>query len=246
MLNYALLLCYLLYIDPEIGLECDLVTNNCSIVTTQSSMRSCNRVCNSIVPTDLEVYEIKSLFQETPFTWVVNATDSESIKILERNDLNYKGSFPAMILGLHALCSTGYNDIRVEAIDLTEHAIEAWLTIVSQSFNVSKSELSKVIDLFKRKIVLGALRLYIGYYQDKAVAAGMTIEHQDTVSVHWVGTLPEYRKRGLGFAVTHKALFDAKARGTKQAILLSSILGRSVYERLGFKGYALYKIYGNY
>lgn len=245
MLNYFLLLQYLLYMDPKIGLEYAFKTQNCFVFTSENMIRSCNRVCHNSTPTDSEVQECKTFFKDIPFSWVMDSKDIESIKIIERNGVQYKDTFPAMLLDLDRICPVNYNEIRVENICLDSKAIECWLTIVSQAFKLPMNELLNFINLFKTKVTPNVLWLYLGYYKEKAVAASMMIRHQDIVSIHWVGTMPEFRKKGLGFAITHKGLLDAKARGIKQAILLSSNLGKPVYERLGFKEYALYKVYGN-
>lgn len=68
-------------------------------------------------------------------------------------------------------------------------------------------------------------------------------EHEATISLHWISTLPEFRKQGFGSIITSKALLDAKVNGFTEAVLLSSALGKSVYEKLGFQEYASYKIF---
>ena len=52
--------------------------------------------------------------------------------------------------------------------------------------------------------------------------------------VQGVYTLPEHRGRGLGERLTREVLREAQARGLKSANLNASVMGRGVYERLGF------------
>ena len=52
--------------------------------------------------------------------------------------------------------------------------------------------------------------------------------------VQGVYTLPEHRARGLGEMLTRAVLKEAQARGLKSANLNASVMGRGVYERLGF------------
>ena len=40
-----------------------------------------------------------------------------------------------------------------------------------------------------------------------------------------------------------KAMFDAQQKGSELALLLASSMGKPVYEKLGFKEYAMYSIY---
>lgn len=76
------------------------------------------------------------------------------------------------------------------------------------------------------------------------VATTMSVYNQDVVAVHWLGTLPEYRRRGIGYAITHKSLLDAYKQRCREAVLFGSVLGKSVYERIGFRVYAIYNTYG--
>ena len=52
--------------------------------------------------------------------------------------------------------------------------------------------------------------------------------------VQGVYTLPEHRGRGLGERLTREVLREAQARGLQSANLNASVMGRGVYERLGF------------
>jgi len=232
--------------NPTIDLHYDLITQHCLVFKSESSIRSSNRVCHTNIPTDDEIQTIKSFFGETPFTWAVNITDAESITTLEKNSLKHIASFPAMHFNLNDFDHYSQEDTFViKEINLNNDTdITTWISIPAQSFQIAQPELLKVIHLFKKRIP-HALKLYIGYDQDKIVAAGMMILHKETATLHWICTLPEYRNKGLGSAMTHKALIDAKKNGCTQAILLSSVLGKHVYERIGFKEYATYAMYGN-
>ena len=95
------------------------------------------------------------------------------------------------------------------------------------------------------KLSPGTLRLYVAYYNGRAAAASMALHHGKIIAMHWIATIPEFRNKGLGFAVTHKPLVDSKANGIEQAVLLASAMGKPVYERIGFKQYAVYNVYAN-
>lgn len=230
--------------NPSINLNFDLITENCFVFNNKSNLRSTNRVCNKATPIDQEIQTIKSFFGETPFTWVVDANDIESIKKLEQNNLQYKASYPAMSLNLSDLQAAEYpKEITIKTVDANDKHL--WIGIISKSFNYPEHELSKVANLFSKQISSENLKMYLGYYNNQAAAACLVIKHEDIVTMHWVSTLPEMRNKGLGFAITIKALRDAKESGAREAILLSSVLGKPIYNRLGFQEYNLYKIYGN-
>ena len=64
---------------------------------------------------------------------------------------------------------------------------------------------------------------------------GVSVVAGDWVGVFIVGTVPAFRRRGLGAALTAKLVRDAVARnGVSQALLQSSAMGKGVYESLGF------------
>jgi ribosomal protein S18 acetylase RimI-like enzyme len=54
------------------------------------------------------------------------------------------------------------------------------------------------------------------------------------VSVQWVATDPDHRRRGLGTRVMRRLLADARGRGARTASLQASPDGLPLYERLGF------------
>ena len=73
----------------------------------------------------------------------------------------------------------------------------------------------------------------------------MAIYHDEVMGLHWVGTLPEFRGKGLATTICHVMLEDGKQAGYTQAILLGNPPAKSMYNRMGFKEYAMYQIYGN-
>ena len=58
-----------------------------------------------------------------------------------------------------------------------------------------------------------------------------------------VETLAEFRRRGIGAAVSAAALRDARAQGYRVGILGSTDLGRNVYRRLGFEDVCAMRVF---
>ncbi len=198
MIKPFILLQYLLYMNPEIGLNMSHSTQHCFAFNSASEIKSCNRVCHSSVPIDEEVSKIKSFFDVIPFTWVVDTTDTESIKVLEKNNLNYKVSFPAMIIDLDNLDIPNQNsNIKVQEINFNEQNLSNWVNIIAEAFHLSRIELSKALNTFVTKIVPGKLKLYLGFYENKPVAAGMMILHGDIAGIHLIGTFLSLEKWDL-------------------------------------------------
>jgi predicted GNAT family acetyltransferase len=54
-------------------------------------------------------------------------------------------------------------------------------------------------------------------------------------SVYAIGTVPEVRGKGIGGAVTLGPLLEAREEGYRHAVLFSSAMGVSAYQRIGFR-----------
>jgi ribosomal protein S18 acetylase RimI-like enzyme len=80
-----------------------------------------------------------------------------------------------------------------------------------------------------------ALWLYVGYLDEVPVATSEIAFGGGVVGLYSVTTLPAYRRRGFGTAMTLQPLLDASASGYRTAILQASSEGANVYSRLGFQ-----------
>jgi ribosomal protein S18 acetylase RimI-like enzyme len=90
-------------------------------------------------------------------------------------------------------------------------------------------------------------RTYVARLDGRAVATSLGAVFDGIVAIYNVATVPAARRRGAGAAITAEAMADAKAQGARWAILETSEMGRSVYERLGFRHVTDIAIYaGNF
>lgn len=79
------------------------------------------------------------------------------------------------------------------------------------------------------------LTLYLGFVKEEpAVTALCSTAHQ-VATIHAVCTLPAYRQRGFGAAMTWQAVRDSMAEGCTASFLTASPLGHSVYARMGYR-----------
>ncbi|MCM4077500.1 GNAT family N-acetyltransferase [Paractinoplanes hotanensis] len=63
------------------------------------------------------------------------------------------------------------------------------------------------------------------------------------VTLYFVGTRPDHRRRGIGAALTQAVLRRAAVRGIPMAALTSTPIAVPVYERLGFHEISRYQLY---
>lgn len=83
----------------------------------------------------------------------------------------------------------------------------------------------------ERVLDLKDIFLWVGYVDGEAVATSATCITRGVNGVQCIATLPEYRGKGYGRAMTWPATI---AEPSKPAVLLASDLGRPVYERMGY------------
>lgn len=84
------------------------------------------------------------------------------------------------------------------------------------------------------QLSLPNVRLYAAIADGRAVAQAVTNTQGGAVGVFGVATLPEYRRRGIGTAITAFAIDDVRDE-TDLAWLQSTEMGRPLYERMGFR-----------
>lgn len=77
----------------------------------------------------------------------------------------------------------------------------------------------------------GPWRFFVGYADDQPVTCASVFVDAGVAQVEYVATMPEYRGRGYGEAVTWAATL---AEPELPAVLLASDAGRLVYERMGY------------
>lgn len=87
------------------------------------------------------------------------------------------------------------------------------------------------------------LHTFIARMGGKAVGTSLGVVAGRSIAVFNVATLSEARGRGVGRAVTLAAMRDGAEHGAEIALLQSSAMGHPVYERLGFRDFADYRIF---
>lgn len=79
--------------------------------------------------------------------------------------------------------------------------------------------------------------LTYGYMEGEKIAAtGLLMVDPELAGIHEIGTLPDFRQKGMGTQIIIRMLQDLKSRGIRTVSLQASDLGRDyVYTPLGFE-----------
>jgi predicted GNAT family acetyltransferase len=84
---------------------------------------------------------------------------------------------------------------------------------------------------------------YLAYVEGAPAATSTLFVNDRVAGIYYVGTLAQYRKRGLGAAVTRRCVTDGVRAGCDIASLQASPMGLPVYERMGFRHVGYYRSY---
>jgi GNAT superfamily N-acetyltransferase len=85
---------------------------------------------------------------------------------------------------------------------------------------------------------------YLGYVGGQPVCTAVRCSTRDIAGIYGVSTLPVFRRRGLGAAITSRAATDGREEGCRRSYLQSSPIGRTVYERIGYRFVEEYHLWG--
>ncbi|MGE0251143.1 MAG: GNAT family N-acetyltransferase [Dongiaceae bacterium] len=123
------------------------------------------------------------------------------------------------------------NNIRlIKAGD--EKTFACWKSIAAEAFAMALRHVALFCDPF---LPCANAHFYLAELNGVGAAVGMGHVAKQWVGIFFIATLPEFRQKGLGRAVTEACLLAGKNSGAKSAVLYSSPAGLPLYQRLGFQ-----------
>ncbi|MBV8801737.1 MAG: GNAT family N-acetyltransferase [Gammaproteobacteria bacterium] len=231
-----------LHLDPQQ----EKLSENFGACKNESMLPSTNRAFFQNRITIDDIQQLKQFYENKPFTIWLNNTNSEGNKDAEHLGFEKRYSYPFMLANLKNIGLCQENPlIRVDQITSKNSIINFWSDLVSTAYNISSTEFKKFVTYLVSVKKFHGIKFYVGYFNHSPAATSMFIEKDDTVDIHWVGTLPEFRNKGLGQAVTVLPLQKIKTiHKIKVAILYASAMGEPLYEKIGFSGVGECHVYG--
>jgi len=208
-----------------------------------SSLSFCNRVFISKHAEPKDFSTIKNFYNDTPFTLWIDDHNKPGQDLMQALGLNWLTSYPLMLLDLANWTKPIIDKkITVKQLDSQADILNHWISLVARAYHIDQPEFKKLIEYFLASPQASNIQFYIGYYDNTPAATSMVIRREKLVDVHWVGTLAEFRHRGLGLAVSSTPLRQLP-KSYETAILYASAMGQSVYEKIGFTTVSKAQIY---
>ena len=186
-----------------------------------------NRTYSDATASEQEIKAVRAFYGAAPFQWWTDASQEALVSRLKQNGFNSLCSFPAMEMNIAALKEQPYAPgITVKQLEHDLESLEVWISTVAQSYSLAYDDIKKLVNFLFEYTDTSNLRFYLGFLDGKPVATALASEYDDTICLHWIGTLPELRRQGLGYAVTYQPLIEARSRGLQYAALFASKMGR--------------------
>jgi GNAT superfamily N-acetyltransferase len=122
--------------------------------------------------------------------------------------------------------------------------LRAWVSIlVVGAFNRTAEEGDAFFEIMKPLLDCPEARFYLGFDDGMLVTTSMSFLSDEMVSVFFVVTLPEYRRKGYGTELTLAVLQDGVRMGYQTSVLQATSMGEPVYRRIGFKSDGFIQIF---
>lgn len=158
--------------------------------------------------------------------------------LLERQGLVREADLPGMALDLAHLPHDGAlpEGLEVRRVASRE-GLARWAEVYAKGFPMDRAVAAAHEAIFAN---LGfgpdtGWRHYLGLYQGKPVATSSCYLGAGVAGLYYVSTLPEARGRGIGRAMVVTPLAAARRTGYRVGVLQATVMGRPLYQRLGFR-----------
>ena len=201
----------------------DLIAFKCSV-----ALPFMNLVYGNIT---LDAYQkVKDFYQKQSFFWLLSEAQEEQPLL----DWGFTGPDLTFEMGLN-LANYHYPkasaDLEVREAASSED-YQKWIQVAAGWLNVDPLF---VDEFFTPWIKTGRFTPYLGSCDGKPAATSLVYCGHLGAEICCLGTLPTFRNRGLGTAVTHACLKRAKDNNVDQVVLYGSQMGKSMYEKIGFQ-----------
>jgi ribosomal protein S18 acetylase RimI-like enzyme len=190
---------------------------------------------------DACVAKVVACFKEkgVPGFWYVGPLTQppEIGKVLKKYGFARIENRPGMGIDLSAMKNSPLpRGLAIEPVERAQQ-LQAWADVILVGFEVPVPFRDEMIE---RTQELGfgpdlPAQNYLGTLNGRPVAVSTVYYGAGVTGIYSVATLPEARGKGIGTAMTLKPLLEARQRGYRAAILQSSEMGLSVYEKIGFR-----------
>jgi ribosomal protein S18 acetylase RimI-like enzyme len=147
---------------------------------------------------------------------------------------HYDDSTPGMAMALANLPPPAQHSLTIQRVE-DRHTLAEWASTFIQGYAIPDAMTPVFLALIDSLGINLPFRHYLGFLDDKPVAASTLFLGAGVAGIYNVATLAEARGQGIGSAMTLTPLYEARNMGYRAGVLQSSEIGDRVYQRLGFQ-----------
>jgi GNAT superfamily N-acetyltransferase len=183
----------------------------------------------------------KTYFEQKnlPFYWWLG---DEQASEETKSQLESHGLLPAMELPAMFADLTSFEmpalpkEITCRPV-LTDKDLQDWIAVSGDAFTEDEKTYKEYVSLYGNFDYLDTREqeLFLADYNDIPCATCLTFKSQEMAGLYYIATLHDYRRKGLGMAITYYAMQKAKEQGFHFAGLQASEMGYLLYASMGFK-----------
>jgi GNAT superfamily N-acetyltransferase len=171
-------------------------------------------------------------FDETPFRWWISpsARPVDLADVLVANGMRHAFDSAGMVADLTTFRDADApHDLTIERVT----SLDVWIEVFLEGFRKPRSERAEWLRAYAH--CDDSWIHFLGTIDGEPVATTSILAAGELAGVYHVVTLPPFRGRGIGAAMTQAAMRTARDLGARTAVLQSSAMGEGVYRSVGFE-----------
>jgi ribosomal protein S18 acetylase RimI-like enzyme len=171
------------------------------------------------------------------------AADRELACLAEARGLQDVYAMPAMVLGRRAEERPAPDGVELGRVESPDDAEDYWRVAAEAYAGIGfPPEVFAYYDDHRGLWAEGAAA-FLARAEGRPLGIAMTIVSDGIAGIYWVGCAEQARGRGLGWAVTAKAVNAGFDLGAESASLQASPMGENLYRAMGFETIFDYRLY---
>lgn len=195
------------------------------------------------IPTEEEIDQIIEYFstKNLPFMWWTSA------KVLETKGFQFGGILTGIALDISQGIPHNFqtsSDLKIKIVQ-TESELKAFTDLAANVFAMNPKAAEQWLALNDSVMKKEEQVHFMAYVNETLVGTATLSVSPSSAGIWNLATIPEHRKHGIGAALVHAALVEAKKRQYNQvmAILMPKGLAWGLFTKLGFKAVCEFPFY---
>ncbi len=183
----------------------------------------------------------------TPKVWMTGPSmrPNNLDEHLVKNGFVKQGELTGMALDFSNLKSdfqrTSGLDIQIVT---DEKNLRDWAAVAASGlFADPEKNATPFQELMSTVLPCDMLTLFIGYYEERAVASSTLFVSNGIAGIYHVATAIPYRKKGIGRSMSLVPLLQAREMGARFAVVQTTQPGKAIFDLLGFTEYCTLSSY---